>query len=157
MRRRWRQVQYLADQFWLRWRKEYLQTLQIRQKWPDVEPNFTVDNLVLVSDENSTRGKWSLGRVVQTFPDKLGHVRQVLVRTQNSRQMNEDCICVVFIFVCIRVSTCRILCLNFFSTFVNCGEVCYGKYHFEFSTRVCFCLLICFIISRRSLADLLLP
>ena len=37
----------------------------------------------VVSDENSTRGKWPLGRVVQTFPDKFGHVRQVLVRTQN--------------------------------------------------------------------------
>ena len=75
--------QYLTDQFWLRWRKEYLQTLQTRQKWHDVEPNFAVDKLVLVSDENSTRGKWPLGRVVQTFPDKFGHVRQVLVRTQN--------------------------------------------------------------------------
>ena len=83
VRRRWRQVQYLTDQFWLRWRKEYLQTLQTRQKWQDVEPNFAVDDLVLVSDENSTRGKWPLGRVVQTFPDKFGHVRQVLVRTQN--------------------------------------------------------------------------
>ena len=83
VRRRWRQVQYLTDQFWLRWRKESLQTLQTRQKWQDVEPNFAVDDLVLVSDENSTRGKWPLGRVVQTFPDKFGHVRQVLVRTQN--------------------------------------------------------------------------
>ena len=83
VRRRWRQVQYLTDQFWLRWRKECLQTLQTRQKWQDVEPNFAVDDLVLVSDENSTRGKWPLGRVVQTFPDKFGHVRQVLVRTQN--------------------------------------------------------------------------
>ena len=83
VRRRWRQVQYLTDQFWLRWRKEYLQTLQTRQKWQDVEPNFAVDDLVLVSDENSTRGKWPLGRVVQTFPDKFGHVRQVLVRTQS--------------------------------------------------------------------------
>ena len=81
VRRRWRQVQYLADQFWLRWRKEYLQTLQIRQKWHNVEPNFAVDDLVLVSDENSTRDKWPLGRVVQTFPDEFGHVRQVLVRT----------------------------------------------------------------------------
>ena len=32
-RRRWRQVQYLADLFWSRWRKEYLPSLQQRQIW----------------------------------------------------------------------------------------------------------------------------
>ena len=32
-RRRWRQVQYLADIFWKRWSKEYLPLLQGRQKW----------------------------------------------------------------------------------------------------------------------------
>ena len=26
-RRRWRQIHYLADQFWIRWTREYLQTL----------------------------------------------------------------------------------------------------------------------------------
>ena len=31
-RRRWRRVQYLADQFWSRWRCEYLQNLQPRKK-----------------------------------------------------------------------------------------------------------------------------
>ena len=31
--RRWRQVQYLADIFWHRWIKEYLPSLQERQKW----------------------------------------------------------------------------------------------------------------------------
>ena len=31
--RRWRQVQYLADVFWHRWIREYLLTLQERQKW----------------------------------------------------------------------------------------------------------------------------
>ena len=29
-RRRWRQVQYLADIFWRRWIKEYLPSLQVR-------------------------------------------------------------------------------------------------------------------------------
>lgn len=31
--RRWRQVQYLADQFWKRWSREYIPLLQQRQKF----------------------------------------------------------------------------------------------------------------------------
>ena len=33
LRKRWRRIQYLAEQFWSRWRKEYLQLLNKRQKW----------------------------------------------------------------------------------------------------------------------------
>lgn len=29
----WRQVQYLVNQFWFRWHKEFLSSLQARQKW----------------------------------------------------------------------------------------------------------------------------
>ena len=32
-RKRWRRVQHLANEFWNRWRREFLQTLQTRQKW----------------------------------------------------------------------------------------------------------------------------
>ena len=32
-RRRWRQVQYLANVSWGRWKREYLPSLQERQKW----------------------------------------------------------------------------------------------------------------------------
>lgn len=32
-RRKWRQVQYLANAFWRRWIREYLPSIQLRQKW----------------------------------------------------------------------------------------------------------------------------
>ena len=32
-RKRWRRVQHLANEFWIRWKKEYLLSLQQRQKW----------------------------------------------------------------------------------------------------------------------------
>ena len=31
-RRRWRKVQYLVEQFWMRWRREYIQKLQVKTK-----------------------------------------------------------------------------------------------------------------------------
>ncbi|XP_068704623.1 uncharacterized protein [Montipora foliosa] len=47
-RRRWRQVQYLADVFWRRWCKEFLPLLQIRQKWVRPRRNLAVEDIVLV-------------------------------------------------------------------------------------------------------------
>ena len=32
-KKRWRRIQHIANEFWSRWRKEYLQSLQKRQKW----------------------------------------------------------------------------------------------------------------------------
>ena len=32
-RRRWRRVQHIANEFWQRWKKEFLLTLQSHQKW----------------------------------------------------------------------------------------------------------------------------
>ena len=49
-RKKWRQVHYVVDQFWLRWRKEYFQTLQARQKWTKIQPRLAVDDIVFVCD-----------------------------------------------------------------------------------------------------------
>ncbi|XP_046548997.1 uncharacterized protein LOC124258978 [Haliotis rubra] len=61
-RRRWRRVQYLAELFWSRWRKEYLLTLQKRQKWQAPKRNFKVNDIVLVKDDNLPRTITSPGR-----------------------------------------------------------------------------------------------
>ena len=45
-RRRWRQVQYLADAFWKRWSREYLPLLQIRRKWQYTRRNLAVGDIV---------------------------------------------------------------------------------------------------------------
>ena len=47
VRRRWRQVQYLADIFWKRWVREYIPTLQLRQKWCNPARNIVVGDVVL--------------------------------------------------------------------------------------------------------------
>ena len=83
-RRRWRQIQYLADLFWRRWMLEYLPLLQERQKWNTKQRNFQCGDVVLVVDPNAPRGPWILGRIIEVFPDLKGLVRSVKIRTQNN-------------------------------------------------------------------------
>jgi len=81
VRRRWQLIHYLADQFWIRWTREYLQTLQVRHKWTKLEKNYKVKDVVLLYDEHVPRSKWKMGRIVEVYPDSCNRVRQVLVKT----------------------------------------------------------------------------
>ena len=84
-RRRWRQVQYLADVFWRRWKREYLPALQERKKWISTTQNFAVSDVVLVLDENLPRCSWPIGRVLEVFQSQAdGLVRSVRVKTKTS-------------------------------------------------------------------------
>ena len=83
--RRWRQVQYLADVFWRRWIREYLPTLQERQKWNTKRRNIEVNDIVLVLDEKTPRSFWPLGRVLEVHANrKDGLVRSVKLKTNTS-------------------------------------------------------------------------
>ena len=68
-----------------RWSREYIPTIALRQKWPDVERNLKIGDIVLVIENNAPRGKWRFGRVVEQFPDRQGIVRTVEVQTQYGR------------------------------------------------------------------------
>ena len=76
-RRRWRQIQYLADVFWRRWIREYLPQLQERQKWAYPSRNFAVNDIVLVIDDRVPRSSWPLGRITSVRKNSVdGHVRR---------------------------------------------------------------------------------
>lgn len=81
-RKRWRQVQYLADLLWHRWVKEYFPLFQERQKWLKPQRNFCVGDLVLVKYETFLILLCPFGLVVKTYPGKDCFVRSVKVRTQ---------------------------------------------------------------------------
>ena len=53
--KRWLRVQHLANEFWSRWRKEYLQSYQSFTKWQSEKRNFSVGGIVLVLREESVR------------------------------------------------------------------------------------------------------
>ena len=93
--KRWRHVQYLADQFGKRWIREYLPTLQLRRKWIQPKRNLTDGDIVLVMDVNTPRKCWPLGRVIRSFPGKDGLVRSVEVKTSwavFTRPVNKLCL-----------------------------------------------------------------
>lgn len=95
-RRRWRQVQYMANLFWNRWVKEYLPLLQERQKWHEVKRNLKIGDVVLVVDSNSPRNSWPMGVVLETVPDRFGLVRQVKVKTATNTLMRPiDKLCLI--------------------------------------------------------------
>lgn len=86
LKKHWRRVQHLTNEFWSRWRKGYLSTLQERQKWNKPQRNLKVNDIVIVKDENLPRNCWQLARVVDSFVDPDGLVRKVklLVADKNS-------------------------------------------------------------------------
>ncbi|XP_061707831.1 uncharacterized protein LOC133518217 [Cydia pomonella] len=78
---RWKLLQKMHQDFWNKWSKEYMHTLQQRMKWHDRHPNVQVGTLVLVVNEQTSPMKWPLGRIIDTHPGSDGICRVVTVRT----------------------------------------------------------------------------
>ena len=81
-RKRWKHVQFLANQFWQKWVKSYLPELQKRHKWLDQQRNVVVGDIVLIVGENTPRVLWPLGLVIEAEPSQDGLVRNVKIRTK---------------------------------------------------------------------------
>ena len=70
----------MANQFWNKWRKEYLINMQKRNKWSSPKRNFQADDIVLVKDGDIARNQWPLGKVVDVEKSDIdGLVRSVTV------------------------------------------------------------------------------
>ena len=89
LRRHKRQAETLADTFWLRWSREYLSTLQERQKWLNPSPDLNDGDLVLLVDEKRHCADYPLARITHVFPGSDGLVRRVRVRTSR-REYDRD-------------------------------------------------------------------
>ena len=50
-RKRWRRVQHITNEFWCRWCKEFVHTLQERQKWTTKKRNFRINDIVLLKED----------------------------------------------------------------------------------------------------------
>ncbi|XP_044760794.1 uncharacterized protein LOC123318243 [Coccinella septempunctata] len=74
--KRWQLIQRLQQDFWQRWKREYLHTLQQRSKWLSDTDAPTIGTLVLIKNDNAPPLKWEMGRILQVHPglDKVVRV-----------------------------------------------------------------------------------
>lgn len=84
-KRTWKRIQYMADVFWTRFKKEYLPLINHRQKWNDKKRSLEVDDVVIVSDLSLPRNHWCLGRIiaVNKSDDNLVRSVNVLINKDN--------------------------------------------------------------------------
>lgn len=76
LRKRWRRVQFLANEFWARWKKEYLLNLQHRQKWNKDRRNASINDIVILQDDTVPRNQWKLAKVTEVYLGQDGRVRR---------------------------------------------------------------------------------
>ncbi len=87
--KRWRRVQYLVEQFWSRWKKEYLLNISTRQKWHTPRRNLRVNDVVIIKEDMLPRSQWKLGRVVETVKESDGFVRRVKVQVGEQKSVSK--------------------------------------------------------------------
>jgi hypothetical protein len=79
-KKRWRRIQQLITQFWKRWRKEFIPSLNVRRKWFNPKRELAAGDVVILFEPNAKRGEWPLGRVMETYRGADDLIRVVKVR-----------------------------------------------------------------------------
>lgn len=78
---RWKLLNQSVQAFWRRWRDEYLNTLQTRNRWHTDAHNILVGDMVVLKDPHTSPLQWPIARVIEVFPSADSVVRVVRVQT----------------------------------------------------------------------------
>lgn len=78
---RYQRIEQIKQHFWSRWSKEYVSELQMRGKWKQHGDDLKEGTLILIKDDNLPPLKWSLGRILKTYPGRDGVSRVADIRT----------------------------------------------------------------------------
>lgn len=81
---RYQLVRQISERFWRIWQADYVNTLQQRTKWRNVQPSVQIGTMVLHRNSTLPPCKWELGRVTKCHEGPDGLVRVVSVKTANS-------------------------------------------------------------------------
>jgi len=65
---RWKLLTQVTNAFWTRWKSEYANTLVQQNKWFKATPDLKIDDLVFITDLNSSPLSWPLGRISAVQP-----------------------------------------------------------------------------------------
>lgn len=87
-------IENLRQQFWTRWRQEYLAELQQRTKCRLHQQNLQIGDLVVFKEEGLPPLKWKMGRVQKVYPGSDGIVRVADFKTYRGterRAVNKVC------------------------------------------------------------------
>ena len=84
LRKRWRRVQFLLEQFWARWKREYLVTISLPQKWKHTKRNIQIGDIVLIKDIDLPRNEWPMARDIDVTSDDKGFARRARVKLGKS-------------------------------------------------------------------------
>lgn len=77
----------MLTQFLVRWKNEYLPTLQCRRKWQQDRENLKEGDVVLLRDKALHRNDWPVGIIVRAYASDDGKIRKVDVRTGQDRKV----------------------------------------------------------------------
>ena len=77
-------VYNIAGGFWSRWRKEFLQSLQVRQIWKKRIRNFAVVDIVLLRND-CHRNQWPMARIVGIDADAKNDVYSVTLQVADKK------------------------------------------------------------------------
>ncbi|XP_043587663.1 uncharacterized protein LOC122569980 [Bombus pyrosoma] len=82
--RSWQHLQKIKQHFWRRWHREYLNELNIRNKWSKGSHGIREGTIVILREDNVPPMQWPLGRVIKVQPGADGIIRTATVRTATS-------------------------------------------------------------------------
>lgn len=85
-KKQWKGIQHLANQFWYRWKSEFLPSLQSRKKWQQDRKNVQEGDVVLMCDKSLHRNEWPVGIIIKTHTSDDNRVRKVDVRLGKDRK-----------------------------------------------------------------------
>lgn len=80
LRNSYNQAQFLAEELWARWQREYLPTMNRRTKWFEERTPVAIGDLVYVADSEK-RKTWERGVVEEVYAGNDGRIRSAMVRT----------------------------------------------------------------------------
>ncbi|XP_055543376.1 uncharacterized protein LOC129728925 [Wyeomyia smithii] len=83
----WQLMQRKLQDFWRRWRREFLCQLQGRTKRWKPAVTIGIGQLVLIQDDNQPPMRWKMGRIIQVHPGGDGTVRVVTLKTASGTLM----------------------------------------------------------------------